>query len=304
MPPGQIQAVGSGRFQLRQRLGGGAAADVFRALDTQTGHHCAVKLLKLPEDQSGRFRAEGRVMFELDHENVLRVLDFGKDPSGHWIAMSLAEGGSLKQLVLTEGPLDVARAADFGWQILRGLAAAHEHGVVHRDVKPSNILLDAAKKTAYLADFGIARFQNVDTSFATGSGHSMGSAGYAAPEQRIDARSAEVPADLYAVGATLYFLLTATAPHVLALMPERERALTRVPEGLRDLVRKATNPLASERYDSAESMATALCRARDEACPSLAPVTDERMKLFALPAPAHRPESAPLGCLGRLLGLA
>jgi eukaryotic-like serine/threonine-protein kinase len=197
-----------GRYELVRPLGHGAMATVDLAHDVELDRPVAVKRLAenlaRDEDLRRRFVREARLAARLAHPNVVRVFDVGEDEGRPFIAMEYVEGETLAELVARRGPLPPAAAATLGMQMCAGLAAAHDAGLVHRDVKPQNLLLgtDGVLK---LGDFGIA--VGHEGTRLTLVGTVLGTVGYLAPEQ---ARGDQVTAaaDIYAVGAVLYELLT------------------------------------------------------------------------------------------------
>ena len=197
----------AGRYELVRPLGHGAMATVDLARDSELDRPVALKRLaeNLARDQDlrRRFVREARLAARLAHPNVVRVFDVGEDAGRPFIAMEYVEGETLAELVARRGPLPVTDAAKLGTQMCAGLAAAHAAGLVHRDVKPQNLLL-GSDGTLKLGDFGIAAGH--EGTRLTLAGTVLGTAGYLAPEQ---ARGEQVTAaaDIYAVGAVLYELL-------------------------------------------------------------------------------------------------
>ncbi|MEZ4315973.1 MAG: serine/threonine-protein kinase [Myxococcota bacterium] len=283
-----------GRYRLTAVIGDGGTATIYGADDLITGVRCAVKVLKSGPDLDGNLRtrliAEADTMSRLSHPNILRVFAAGSD-GADWIAMELAEDGSVADRVRADGPFSPRRAIQIVLQLLHALEAAHAAGVVHRDVKPDNLLLhpDGSVK---LADFGIALLD--DHTRLTRAGFAMGSLPYMAPEQRIDAHAVGPRADLYASGATLYNLLTGATPVDLFLAPPGSPRFAPIPEGLVELIRQATHADASRRFDDAAAMAAALERclplAADTALPGpLAPDSGTRDTTYV---PTELPETS------------
>ena len=196
-----------GRYRMIDRIGSGGMADVYCAEDTQLGRRIALKLLyrRFAEDDEfvERFRREASSAAGLQHPNVVQVFDRGEWDGTYYIAMELLEGRNLKQVVRDHGALEPALAVDLVLQILKAARFAHRRGIVHRDIKPHNVIVDDEGR-AKVTDFGIAR---AGASDMTETGSIMGTAQYLSPEQAqghpVDARS-----DLYSIGIVLYELLT------------------------------------------------------------------------------------------------
>ena len=220
----------AGRYQVEGRLGIGGMSTVHLAFDQRLERHVALKLLAehLADDPAfvSRFRREALAAARLVHPNIVQVFDFGFDEGQHqhFIVMEHVPGHSCAELLRDRGHLDVDQAVEIISQACRGLEYAHRHGVVHRDVKPGNLLLSDAD-VVKLADFGIARA--TDQSSITQVGSVLGTAAYLAPEQ---ARGEEAgpQADIYSLGVVTYQLMTGRLPYEasslseLALMQQRE----------------------------------------------------------------------------------
>jgi serine/threonine-protein kinase len=200
-----------GRYRVIRRLGSGGMADVYRAEDTQLGRDVALKLLyrRFAEDSDfvERFRREASSAAGLQHPNVVQVFDRGEWDGTYYIAMEFLHGRNLKQVVRDHGALDPALAVDVVIQILRAARFAHRHGVVHRDIKPHNVIVDDEGR-AKVTDFGIAR---AGASDMTETGSIMGTAQYLSPEQ-AQGHPVDERADLYSIGIVLYELLTGSPP--------------------------------------------------------------------------------------------
>ena len=199
------------RYKVLNRIGSGGMADVYCAEDLQLGRRVALKLLyrRFAEDAEfvERFRREASSAAGLQHPNVVAVYDRGEFDDTYYIAMEFLEGRSLKQVVRQDGALEPDRAIDLVIQILKAARFAHRRGIVHRDIKPHNVIVDDEGR-AKVTDFGIAR---AGASDMTETGSIMGTAQYLSPEQAqghpVDARS-----DLYSIGVVLYELLTGRVP--------------------------------------------------------------------------------------------
>ncbi len=251
-------ALGSGRYLVGEVLGRGGAATVYRGLDTKLQVERAIKVLSAARQTDRiarvRFLNEARTMAALHHPGIVPVHDVIDEPEGAVMVMELVDGWSLADRVQGRGPLAPREAAWVVSEVLLALHAAHEAAVVHRDVKPQNILLTAAG-VPKLTDFGIARNADIDT--ITRPGASVGTDGYMAPEQREDAALVGPQADVYAAGATLWFVLTGEPPGDL-FDPQTHARLAAVPRELAAIITKATRREPAHRYGSALEMALAL----------------------------------------------
>jgi len=286
-PEEDLGNLAEGRYVLKQTLGVGASAIVYRAEDTELGVQRAVKVLhaetEVPEVYRTRLRAEARAMAGLDHRHILRVHDIGQQDEQYYVVMDLAEGGNLASLVDQRGPMSETRALGYGLQVLSALAAAHAQGIVHRDVKPHNILLDG-HGLALLADFGVALLSEDDALRSTRTGVALGTLAFMAPEQRLDARSVGPAADLYAVGATLYYLITGDNPvDLFAADPESLR-WAGVTEAVREVLLRATRYKPDLRYQDAGTMAEAIAAVLDVA----AAVAPDPLDPRTFPPPSER----------------
>jgi serine/threonine-protein kinase len=203
----------AGRYELKHVVGSGGMSSVYCAFDTLLERNVALKIL---HDQYGvdaeyveRFRREARAVAQLSHPNIVTVIDRGEEDGKQFIVFELIEGENLKELVDRGGPLPVRRAVELGLEVGRALAFAHAHGLVHRDVKPQNVLLNG-DGLAKVTDFGIVR--SLDAIGNTETGTVLGTSQYIAPEQargeRVDAQT-----DVYSFGVVLYELLTGEVPY-------------------------------------------------------------------------------------------
>jgi eukaryotic-like serine/threonine-protein kinase len=286
MPPtNQLETVG-GRYRLGQRLGHGGMGEVFVAHDLRLDREVALKLLRadLAEQDGMRERvvAEARLAARLTHPHVVGVLDTGEQDGRPFVVMERLSGRTLRD-ELRDGPMPPERVRDVGLQVLRALAAAHELGIVHRDVKPGNVL-DAGVGTWKVADFGIAKWVHADETL-TGTGELLGSPSYLAPE-RIEGEQAGPASDLYAVGVLLYEALIGRRPFEgddpFALATairtgEYAPPITARPDAdptIAAVIDRAMRLDPRDRYESAEAMAAALLDDEDttaEAAPPAAP---------------------------------
>jgi serine/threonine-protein kinase len=207
--PKRLVGAKLGKYTLKERLGQGGYGDVYLA-EQKTGANVAVKILDdahaRDDDAVERFKREGETAKRLEHPNIVRVLDVGSSRSRHYLVMEVVRGGSLDRLMRRDGSAEKVLAA-LG-EAARALAYAHEHGVVHRDVKPSNILLTRSGK-AKVADFGLAR--TVDHSSMTTEGRLLGTASYMSPEQ-VRGERATAASDVYAMGVVIYDAIAGELP--------------------------------------------------------------------------------------------
>jgi serine/threonine protein kinase len=210
-----------GANRLLERIGEGAMGEVYRAWNVRLGRVVAVKMIHKEHLQSGkameRFHREVRTAAQLDHPNIVLVRDADVADGRTFLVMDFVEGEDLARRVKAHGPLPIAQAVEFARQAALGLQHASERGVVHRDVKPSNLLLTTGADGAPLVkilDFGLARLDNESISMQrlTMAGNLIGTVDYIAPEQASDAHGADTRADVYGLGCTLFFLLTGKPP--------------------------------------------------------------------------------------------
>src|SRR5438270_6127567 len=208
-----VGEVVAGRYEREEPVGTGGMSSVFRAKDTLLERNVALKILHeqytRDDDYVERFRREARAVAQLAHPNIVTVIDRGEQEGRQFIVFEYVDGESLKQLVDRTGPLSVEQAVELALQVARALAFAHQQGLVHRDVKPQNVLLNDDGR-AKVTDFGIARSLDVQHGM-TQTGTVMGTSDYIAPEQaggeRVDEQS-----DVYSLGVVLYEMLTTEVP--------------------------------------------------------------------------------------------
>ena len=202
----------AGRYEVEELVGHGGMSSVYKARDALLERHVALKILheqySADDDFVERFKREARSVAQLQHPNIVTVIDRGEEDGRQYIVFEYIDGENLKEHVVRKGRLDVREALEIALEVARGLAFAHEQGLIHRDVKPQNILLNGDGRVK-VTDFGIARTVDVDGMTQTGT--VLGTSNYIAPEQasgrRVDAHS-----DIYALGAVLYELLAGEVP--------------------------------------------------------------------------------------------
>ena len=263
------------RYRILRKLGSGGMADVYMAEDQQLGRRVALKVLhrRFAEDEQfvERFRREASSAAGLSHPNVVAIFDRGEWDGTYYIAMELVVGRTLKDIVREKGPAPPEAAVDVTLQILRAARYAHKHGIVHRDIKPHNVLIDEDGRVR-VADFGIAR---AGTSDITETGSVMGTAQYLSPEQ-AQGRPVDARADLYAIGIVLYELLTgqvpfdADSPVTVALKQVSEmpvppaELVPAIPPALDAVVLHALEKEPDRRWQNADEFIAALETARAE----------------------------------------
>jgi serine/threonine-protein kinase len=206
-----------GKYKLLGLLGTGGMSSVYLAEHMLMQRRVAIKVLPRGkvEDSSylARFRREAQAVAALDHRNIVRAYDIDNDGGTHYIVMEYVHGRDLNTIVKSDGPLDYDTAADYIRQAADGLQHAHEAGLIHRDVKPANLLVDS-RGTVKILDMGLARFTDEQQSSLTRmhDENVLGTADYLAPEQAKDSHAADHRADVYSLGCTLYYLLTGHPP--------------------------------------------------------------------------------------------
>jgi serine/threonine protein kinase len=261
-----IGTVLSGRYRLESKLGSGGMSTVYLAEDETLQRAVAVKVLHAEisndPDQLERFRREARAVAQLSHPNVVAVIDAGQDHGHPYIVFEYIEGETLKQRIERLGQLPLDESAAYAIEVGRGLATAHSRNLVHRDVKPQNVLIDPDGR-AKVTDFGIAR--SLEAKGLTATGRVLGTTDYVAPEQAmgqsIDARS-----DVYSLGVLLYEMLTGEVPfhaetqvgvamkHVNEPLPDVQSRRPEVSAALAAVVEAGTAKDPDDRYRSMAAM--------------------------------------------------
>jgi serine/threonine protein kinase len=269
----------SGRYETGERLGSGGMSNVYKAVDRILERTVAVKILAehLSDDERfvARFRREALAVAKLIHPNIVQVYDTGVDEGRHYIVMEYVEGRSGAQILQRQGAVAPEVAAEIGIQACAGLDYAHRRGIIHRDVKPGNLMIvggpvgGGSEMTVKLTDFGIARA--IEQTRITQVGSVVGTAAYLAPEQ-VRGEEATPATDVYALGVVLYQFLTGRLPYEgsslaeLAVRQQNEKPLPpstyddEVPESLSGAVLRALEGDPNRRYASAEELAGGLRR--------------------------------------------
>lgn len=259
------------RYRVTEKIGSGGMADVFKAVDEVLGRTVAVKVLhaRYAGDPNfvARFRQEAQAAANLSHPGIVNIYDWGRDDETYYIVMEYVRGTDLKQLVTERGAIDPTRAAEYAAQVAAALTVAHGYDIIHRDIKPHNIVLtpDGAIK---VMDFGIARAGNTQM---TQTGSVLGTAHYVSPEQ-AQGRTLDPRTDLYSLGVVLYELATGRVPFdgdspvSVALKQVNEDPIPPrqvnpdIPPSLEAVIMRAMAKSPSERYSSAEEMRRDLMR--------------------------------------------
>jgi len=290
---GETQMLAFGEYVVLDRIGAGGMGQVLKAKHRTMGRLVALKMIapKLLDspDSVKRFHREVRAAAKLEHPNIVTAYDASEHQGVHYLAMQYVEGQDLAQVVKARGPLPVEEAVDYVLQAARGLEYAHEQGIVHRDIKPGNLLLqtprsprgrgaggEGARGTVKILDMGLARFDEgapddePDLDRLTGSSQMMGTCDYMAPEQALDTHHADARADIYSLGCTLYRLLTGKRPYtgttpMQVLLAHREapipslcEARADVPEELDAVFAKMVAKDPADRYQSMTTVVEAL----------------------------------------------
>jgi len=250
----------SARYRLESKLGSGGMSTVYLARDETLQRWVAVKIMHREisdqPDQLERFRREARAVAQLSHPNVVAVIDAGEDGGYPYIVFEYVDGETLKQRIDRLGRLAVDEAAAYAIEIGRGLAAAHARQLVHRDVKPQNVLIDSDGR-AKVTDFGIAR--SLESDGLTKTGRVLGTTDYVSPEQAMG-RAVDARSDIYSLGVLLYEMLTGEVPfkaesvvgvamkHVNEQMPDVQRRRPEVSSAHAAVIERATAKDPSKRY--------------------------------------------------------
>jgi len=298
--PGDLIA---GRYELEELVGSGGMSDVFRARDNQLDRRVAIKVLHQryagDPEYLQRFRTEARAVARLSHPNIVTVIDRGDDAGRQYIVFEHVDGENLKELVVRSGRLPVRRAIELALPVADGLAFAHQEGLVHRDVKPQNVLLSREGEVK-VTDFGIARSLDVEHG-VTQTGTVLGTGEYLAPEQ-ASGKPVSPATDVYSLGVVLWELLAGEVPfkgdnfvavalrHVNEPVPHLRDVRPDVPPRLAAAVERALAKDPASRFPSMGALAKELraCLAEGEGAMPVAQ-DDAALTLITPPSPASAP---------------
>ena len=296
-----IGTVLSGRYRLEAKLGSGGMSTVYLAKDETLDRPVAVKLMhrEMSEqpDQLERFRQEARSVAKISHPNVVSVIDAGEDHGYPYIVFEYVEGETLKQRIARIGALDIQEAIAYAIEIARGLSIAHARNLVHRDIKPQNVLIDDEGR-AKLTDFGISRQLEQDGMTATG--RVLGTTDYVAPEQAMG-RAVDPRSDIYSLGVVLYEMLVGQVPfhadsqvgvamkHVNEDLPDVQRRRPEVSAAVALVVERSTAKDPAERYQDVGEMIDDLETALEVEAARAGSTTGEATSILdAVPAPKRK----------------
>ncbi|HEV3001128.1 MAG TPA: protein kinase [Solirubrobacteraceae bacterium] len=256
----------SGRYRLDQQIGTGGMSTVYRAFDTVLERQVAVKLMHRDmaghPDQLERFRREARAVAQLNHPHIVQVIDAGEDENMPYIVFEYVEGETLKDRIRRFGRLPIPEAVAYAMEIAWALGAAHDRGIVHRDVKPQNVLVDE-EGSAKVTDFGIAR--TLDQEGLTADGRVLGTTDYVSPEQALG-HAVTGQSDLYSLGVVLYEMLTGDVPfhgenqvavamkHVREELPDLQYRRPEVSSALAAVLDRMTAKDLAARYPSTHEL--------------------------------------------------
>lgn len=271
-----IGRIIAGRYEFVKYLGGGGMSNVYLAKDKILNRDVAVKVINIPpyekEKAVERFEREVQNTTILSHSNVVNVLDVEEDDNCYYLVMEYIGGPTLKEYLCKEGKLSADEAVEMTLQILKGIAHAHHHRIIHRDIKPQNILM-TKNGTLKILDFGIARA--LSETALTETNHVMGSVQYLSPEQ-AKGQSTDESSDIYSIGIVLYELLTGHPPfngetpvsvaikHIQEELPSIRKERPSIPQSIENVIMKATRKEKSQRYRDTNEMYYDLLTALDD----------------------------------------
>src|SRR4051812_33296631 len=302
--PTSSQMIGtklSSRYRLEAKLGSGGMSTVYLARDETLDRPVAVKVMhrEMSEqaDQLERFRQEARAVAKISHPNVVSVIDAGEDGGHPYIVFEYVEGETLKQRIARIGALDVQESIAYAIEIARGLSIAHSRNLVHRDIKPQNVLIDDEGR-AKLTDFGISRQLEQDGMTATG--RVLGTTDYVAPEQAMG-HAADPRSDIYSLGVVLYEMLIGQVPfhadsqvgvamkHVNEDLPDVQRRRPEVSAAAALVVERSTAKEPGERYQQVGEMIDDLSTALEVEAARAGSTTGEATSVLdAVPPPQRK----------------
>ncbi len=294
---GRTDGFRIGPYRILERLGYGATSNVYLCRRVGTPGRMAVKVLATMQAQNStalkRFYREARAASSLNHPNLVQVRDIDWDEQTNYLVMDYVDGTSLQDIVQRSGPMEPTRAAHYIKQAASGLAYAHERKLVHRDIKPGNLLVDRTG-TVRILDMGLARIAEEEGAQLTQGGEVLGSPEYLAPEQAVDSHNVDIRADIYSLGATFYFLLSGAAPYseektVAGKLLSKEKRPPKpirdkrpeVPEELVAIVNKLMAKNPDDRYQTPKEVVAALAPWTKEPIP---PPPEEEMPQLSLAA--------------------
>ncbi len=315
-----------GKYKVLERLGSGGMGSVYLCEHKFMRRRVAVKVLPAAkaEDQASleRFYREARAAAALDHPNIVRAYDIDQDENLHFLVMEYVDGASLQEIIKKFGPMNILFACHYVRQAAIGLQHAHEAGLVHRDIKPGNLLVDRTG-TVKVLDMGLARFFHDEEDILTKKYDEsvLGTADYLAPEQALDSHSVDIRADIYSLGATFYFCLTGSPPFQEGTVAQKliwhqtrqpkavKAARPEVPDGIAAIIERMMTKDRAKRYQTPAQVVDALAQwtakpiqqPPDQWMPRLSPaamggmepgaasVTAATPSPTALPVPVPRP---------------
>lgn len=302
-PPASSQMIGtvlSDRYRLEAKLGSGGMSTVYLARDEILDRPVAVKLMhremtEQPE-QLERFNQEARAVAKLSNPNVVAVIDAGEDQGRPYIVLEYVQGETLKQRIARVGALDATEALAYGLEVAQGLGVAHERNMVHRDVKPQNVLIDSTGR-AKLTDFGIARELNDEG--VTSTGKVIGTTDYVAPEQAMG-KDVDPRSDIYSLGIVLFEMLTGDVPfqadnqigvamkHVNEELPDVQEIRPDISAASARVVDRSTTKNPEDRYETIEEMSEDLQAALEVEAIRAGGTTGEATSVLDAVAPPRR----------------